>query len=132
MADTLYCHSRVGGNRDRAVRADASHAHTIADLLLGTMFYEHCATMGGSNFLDPIPACAGMTRAVYLCLFYDHSLCLGCGLSSPLARGVAQRAGVSVSQRAECREQRAMDVLASARDITDLDPGVKPQDDTYE
>ena len=28
---------------------------------LGGIFYEHCATIGGSNFRDPIPAYAGMT-----------------------------------------------------------------------
>ena len=28
-----------------------------------------------------------MTRAVYLCLFYDHSLCLSRGLSSPPVEG---------------------------------------------
>ena len=37
-----------------------------------TIFYVYCATMGGSNFLAPIPACAGMTRTVYLFLFYEH------------------------------------------------------------
>ncbi len=38
----------------------------------GSIFYAYCATMGGSNFKDPIPACAGMTRTVYLFLFYEH------------------------------------------------------------
>ena len=81
------------------MRADASRIQTVADLLLvtncritttqgntmdpglrrgdgfvwlGSNFCVYCATMSKSNFLDPIPAYAGMTRTAYLFLFYEH------------------------------------------------------------
>ena len=38
----------------------------------GSIFYAYCATMGGNNFKDPIPACAGMTRSENCFLFYGH------------------------------------------------------------
>ena len=72
---SLYCHSRVGGNRDYTVRANASQIQNVA-MLFGkcyqAIFAEYCAIVNNSNFRDPIPACAGMTRTVYLFLFYEH------------------------------------------------------------
>ena len=84
------CHSCAGRNRDYAVRADASHVPTIAFYYWGlitklrptkgtqwipafagmtvmcgcvSQLYVYRATMDESNFKDPIPACAGMTRS---------------------------------------------------------------------
>ena len=50
---------------------------------LGSNFCVYCATVNRSNFKDPIPACAGMTRTVYLFLFYEHcsGLCYSLFLS---------------------------------------------------
>ena len=80
-----YCHSCAGRNRDYIVRANASHARTIADFILWGLIVQLQHTKGTqwtptfvgvtllcgwvlifayideSNFLDPIPACAGMT-----------------------------------------------------------------------
>ena len=83
-----YCHSCAGRNRVQAVRAMRAVSEQLRILLLvtnhsivtcqgntmdpglhrgdagvwlGAIFYEHCATMSKSNFLGPIPACAGMT-----------------------------------------------------------------------
>ena len=101
----FYCHSRVGGNRDYTVRANASQTQTIAMLFdkgYQAVFAEYCITVNESNFLVPIPAYAGMTRSENCFLFYGHCLCLGCGLSSPLARGVPAGRGVSSLLSALC------------------------------
>ena len=47
------------------MRADASQTQTSAMLFdkgYQAVFAEYCITVNGSNFKDPIPACAGMTR----------------------------------------------------------------------
>ena len=65
------------------MRANASQTQTIAMLFdkgYQTVSAEYCATVNRSNFKDPIPACAGMTRSENCFLFYDHCSNLCCGV----------------------------------------------------
>ena len=63
------CHSCAGRNRDYAVRANASQQQIFAILFYHAVFAEYYTTVSWSNFKDPIPACAGMTREKYCFLF---------------------------------------------------------------